>query len=133
RDSILSVGRWRSIAMPWLGFLERFLRRIVHRPTSPTFLKEETMKDNRTEKTEVAPKAKPVHEVRLGKGKAAVWANETETGVRHNVTVSRVYRDGEQWKTSDSFARDELLLLAKVVDLAHTWICEAGRLDDIPI
>lgn len=37
-------------------------------------------------------KAKPVHEVRLGRIKAAIWANETENGVRHNVTISRLYK-----------------------------------------
>lgn len=69
-----------------------------------------------------ADKARPVHEVRLGRIKAAIWENETQTGVRHNVTLQRIYRDGEQWKTSDSFGRDDLPLVAKVVDLAHSWI-----------
>jgi hypothetical protein len=30
-------------------------------------------------------KQKPIHEVRLGHVKAAVWRNETEAGVRYNV------------------------------------------------
>ncbi len=69
---------------------------------------------------------RPVHEVRLGRVKAAIWANETEHGVRYGVTVSRVYKDRDgKWQTSDSFGRDELLVLAKVCDLAHSWICEA--------
>jgi hypothetical protein len=67
-------------------------------------------------------KSKPVHEIRLGAVKAAVWANNTEAGVRHNVTFSRSYRDGDVWKSADSFGRDDLLLLAKVSDEAHTWI-----------
>lgn len=72
------------------------------------------------------PKAKqqPVHEVRLGSIKATVWENETTAGTRHNVTVSRLYKDGDQWKQTESFGRDDLPLLAKVVDLAHTWIFE---------
>lgn len=65
---------------------------------------------------------KPVHEVRLGRVKAAVWANASEHGVRHNVTVSRIYKDGEQWKDSTSFGRDDLPLVAKVCDMAHSWI-----------
>ena len=65
---------------------------------------------------------KPVHEVRLGRIKAAIWENETANGVRHNVTFQRIYRDGEQWKTSDSFGRDDLPLVIKVSDLAHSWI-----------
>ena len=34
-------------------------------------------------------KARPVHEVRLGRIKAAIWENETQTGIRHNVTITR--------------------------------------------
>jgi len=36
----------------------------------------------------------PVHEVRLGRIKAAVWENTTENGVRHNVTICRLYEHG---------------------------------------
>ena len=71
----------------------------------------------------IKPKTKPIHEVRLGSIKAAVWKNETETGARYNVTFSRLYKDGEQWKSTDSFGREELLLLAKVADQAHSWVC----------
>lgn len=71
---------------------------------------------------------RPVHEVRLGRVKAAVWGNETEHGLRYSVTVARVYKDGQgKWQTSDGFGRDDLLLLAKVLDRAHTWICEASQ------
>ncbi|MCA9160423.1 MAG: hypothetical protein KDA72_18960 [Planctomycetales bacterium] len=65
-----------------------------------------------------------MHEVRMGRIKAAIWENETQNGSRHNVTVSRLYRDGEQWKDSSSFGRDDLPLVAKVVDQAHSWIFE---------
>ena len=72
------------------------------------------------------PKEKPVHEVRLGSIKAAIWRNETDTGPRHNVTFSRIYKDREEdtWKSTDSFGRDDLLLVGKVADQAHTWIME---------
>ncbi len=67
-------------------------------------------------------KQKPIHEVRLGTIKAAVWRNETEAGVRYNVTFSRIYKDGDNWNSSDSFGRDDLLLLSKVADQTHSWI-----------
>ena len=67
-------------------------------------------------------KARPVHEVRLGRIKAAIWENDTQNGARHNVTVSRLYKDGEQWKDSNSFVRDDLPLAAKRADQAHSWI-----------
>ena len=72
--------------------------------------------------------AKPIHEVRLGAIKAAVWKNETETsGPRFNVKFSRIYKDGNDWKTTDSFGRDDLLLLAKVADQTHSWICSQNQ------
>ena len=67
---------------------------------------------------------RPVHEVRIGTIKAAIWKNETENGVRYNATVSRIYRDGDNWKSTDSFGRDDLLVVAKVLDCAHSWICD---------
>lgn len=73
------------------------------------------------------PKDKPVHEVRLGAIKAAIWKNDTEKGVRYNTTFSRLYKDGEEWKNTDSFGRDDLLVLAKVSDQAHTWIHEQAQ------
>lgn len=75
-------------------------------------------------------KARPVHEVRLGSIKAAIWENQTEKGVRHNVTLRRLYRQDGQWKDSDSFGRDDLLLLAKIIDQAHTWIHEQSESTD---
>ncbi len=73
-------------------------------------------------------KARPVHEVRMGRVKAAIWENETQNGARHNVTVSRIYKDADdQWRDSTSFGREDLPLVAKVVDQAHTWIYENGN------
>lgn len=71
-------------------------------------------------------KQKPAHEIRLGKIKATIWANDTANGTRHNVTVSRLYKEGDEWKQSDSFGRDDLPVVAKALDMAHTWIFEQG-------
>lgn len=74
---------------------------------------------------------KPVHEIRMGRIRAAIWKNDTSSGTRHNVTIERLYKDGEEWKSTSSFGRDDLPLVAKVADQAHTWIfeqaAEAGR------
>jgi hypothetical protein len=75
-------------------------------------------------KQKTTPEKKPVHEVRLGTIKAAIWENETTSGTRHNVTLCRLYKDGDEWKRSESFGRDDLPLVAKVVDQAHSWIFE---------
>jgi hypothetical protein len=72
---------------------------------------------------------RPVHEVRLGRIKAAVWANNTEQGVRYSTTLTRLYRDAQdgEWRTSTSFGRDDLLLVAQVCELAIVWICHQGQ------
>jgi hypothetical protein len=76
----------------------------------------------------------PVHEIRLGLVKAAIWANQTAAGLRHHVTVGRLYKDAEgRWKSSDSLGREDLLVAAKVLDLAHTWICLEAKGPESPI
>lgn len=81
----------------------------------------------------VAERNRPVHTVRLRNIRAAVWANETEQGTRYNATFCRLYKDGEGfWRSTDSFGRDDLLLVAKVADLTHTWISEQMQAQDVP-
>jgi hypothetical protein len=72
---------------------------------------------------------KPIAEVRTGAIKATIWKNSTENGARFNVTFDRLYKDGEKWKSAASFGRDDLLLLAKVADQAHTCIFQLQQED----
>ena len=36
---------------------------------------------------------RPVHEVRIGRIKAAIWENKTEQGMRHNVSITQTLSD----------------------------------------
>ena len=82
----------------------------------------------------MTPTRTPVHEIRLGLVKAAIWAHETEAGLRHHVTVERLYKDAEgRWKSSDSLGREDLLVAAKVLDLAHSWIYLEAKGPESPI
>ena len=74
-----------------------------------------------------SPKQRPAHEIRLGSVKAVVWKNETPDTVRYKANFTRLYKDGEQWKESDGFGRDELLLLSKVADRVHSWIHDEAQ------
>ena len=67
---------------------------------------------------------KPIHHIRFGAVQAAIWKNQDpDKPPRYNVTVERIYRDAdEKWQSTQSFGRDELLVLAKIADLAHTKI-----------
>ena len=72
---------------------------------------------------------RPVHEVRLGRIKSAVWANNTDQGVRYGVTLTRLYKDQESgdWRTSAGFGRDDLLLVAQVCEMALVWLYQQGQ------
>lgn len=45
---------------------------------------------------------KPIHEVKVGKVRAAIWANQSPNGTYHCVTLGTLYKTGERWKTSSS-------------------------------
>ena len=82
---------------------------------------------------------RPTATVRIGAVKAAIWQNQAGDRIRYNVTLSKSYRDAEgQWKTTHSFGRNDLLVLAKVANQAHSRIVEleqgeeAAEQDDEP-
>jgi len=74
---------------------------------------------------------RPVKELRLGAIKATIWLNATTNGngKRFSVQVNRLYRQGEHWKQSSSFGRQDLPVVAKVADMAHSWIFTQRRED----
>ena len=66
---------------------------------------------------------KPAAKVTMYPITAAIWRNEKEGRAFYSVTLQRSYRDAENnWKSSDSLNEGDLLLAAKVLDLAHTEI-----------
>jgi hypothetical protein len=73
---------------------------------------------------------KPANKFRDGGLTVTIWKNEGEKGPWYSVQTTRSYKQGEEWKESDSFGFDDLLPMAKLLDLAHTWILtqqQAGR------
>ena len=68
--------------------------------------------------------AEPVHTIRFGLIKASIWQNQTRAGDRHSVSIVRLYKNGDTWKESLRFGRDDLPLLWKVADCVHTWILQ---------
>lgn len=66
---------------------------------------------------------KPAHDIRLGRIRAAIWANENEQGqLWFAVTITRLYKDNGQWKDTSNYGRDDLPIVAKVADMAYAWI-----------
>ena len=64
----------------------------------------------------------PPHEIRHGLIKARITSRKSRNGVRFSVAVSRLYRNGDQWKESTRFCRDDIPLVRLVLDEAHNWM-----------
>ncbi len=69
-------------------------------------------------------KTRPAHEVRIGRIKATIWEQESEKGPWYNIRISRIYKDKDDWKDSNSFGRDDLLVLEKVINRAYDWLID---------
>jgi hypothetical protein len=88
---------------------------------------------NNASKTEKTAN-RPVQTIRYGSIRAAIWRNMVDNGNASRplycVTFSRSYKDADDaWKESASFGTDDLLLLAKAADEAHTWITKQRSAD----
>lgn len=67
----------------------------------------------------------PIHRLRIGNIGAAIFENTTQEGKTfYNAQFDRSYRDSENWKHTQSYGRDDLLVLAKLADQVHTWIVD---------
>lgn len=65
---------------------------------------------------------KPVFELRRGLIKVCVRRKRAKSGLRHTVTVTRLFKDGDMWKKSMRFGRDDIPLVRLLLDLAYVWI-----------
>lgn len=79
-------------------------------------------------------KQKPAAILRDGSLKATLWQRQTEKGVFFNVSLTRTYKEGEEYKDSNSFSGPELLRIArlatKAYDLANELRATANDADD---
>lgn len=66
---------------------------------------------------------RPAHEIRVGRIRATIWVNQADDrNSTFNTTIARLYKDGEVWKDSTVFYRDDLPIVAKLADMAYAWI-----------
>lgn len=70
---------------------------------------------------------KPAATLRCGVLSVSIWEQSGSNGTFYRVNAQRAYKpDGEEdWKHTDSFGKDDLLAVAKLLDHAHTWIMRA--------
>lgn len=69
----------------------------------------------------------PAIVLRSGALSVSIWKREHEGKAFYNVQPSRAYTedDGQTWQYSDSFGRDDALILAELLHLAWQWIRRA--------
>ncbi len=74
----------------------------------------------------------PHDRVILGPIEATIWQNVGDNNRPfYRVSFSRSYRDSDgAWKKTTSYSRDDLLMLAKVADKAHSRILEIQAEDN---
>ncbi len=77
--------------------------------------------------TDNVTKPKPVHTVKLGAVRAAVWRRVGPTGVtRHSVTFERIFKSKEgAFRSMRDFNAQELVVVIKACELALSWVMEA--------
>jgi hypothetical protein len=69
----------------------------------------------------------PVHKFRGGGIELSIWENQGDKGLFYSVTHRRSYKQGDEWKESDSYGEDDLLRLGKLIDEADSWIVAHRR------
>ncbi len=67
-------------------------------------------------------KPRPIHTIRHGAVKAAIWREQTAIGPLYNITFARIYKADGSWKTSATFGRANLLALSLIATRAYEWI-----------
>lgn len=64
-------------------------------------------------------KQRPIETLRDGNIKAAIWKNESDNGTFYAITFSRTYKDGDDYKDTESFSGSQLLRLARLAGKAY--------------
>jgi hypothetical protein len=91
-----------------------------------------TMSAKKTNNAKSDETAKPpVAKIRVGLITGSIWERDSDKGTFYAVTFERRYRDSEgNFKSSHSYDTQDLLVLAKVADLAHSKILELQKGQD---
>lgn len=69
---------------------------------------------------------KPAMKFRIGYLTATVWANDAVNGDRvwYSVELSRTYKEGDDYKTTNALNHTDLLNGARLLQRAEAWIAE---------
>lgn len=107
-------------------FHRRFRRLWDQRPTNRSLVAITTCQ-RFDENKEMSNSLSPVHEIQIGRIRATIWRNQNDGRAWFSVQVVRLYREGDTWKSTSSFSRDDLPVVAKVADMAYSWIWSSDQ------
>lgn len=68
---------------------------------------------------------RPVHEITLYPVRVSIWENESDDHrTFYSTTLSRLYKHKGQWCSTQSLNAEDLLVAAKALNAADSWIRE---------
>lgn len=67
-------------------------------------------------------KNKPEHTINVGLVQITIWNNKTDKGSFKTITINRSYKDGDDWKTTNSLKANDLSLVEVGVRKALEYI-----------
>jgi hypothetical protein len=71
----------------------------------------------------------PAHKIRKANLQVTIWRNHGPNGAWYSVSPSRSYKVDEGWRETESLGSEDLLPMAKLLDLADTWIMHQQQAD----
>jgi hypothetical protein len=63
-----------------------------------------------------------VHEIKRGLIKAKIRRKPSRDGAKYSVSIVRLYRNGDHWKESTRYGRNDIPVIRLVLDEAFGWI-----------
>lgn len=66
---------------------------------------------------------KPVEKFRIGYVEAAVWKNKEGF---HTVVLSRTYKDGDEYRSTDNLGHADIANAIRVLGRAEDWLAKNG-------
>lgn len=79
-------------------------------------------------------KQKPIHKIRAGNITGDIWQTKKDFNGRkvtfYNASITKNYKDGEEWKTTNSFNNNDLPKLALVANKAFEWIMSRSESEE---
>lgn len=67
---------------------------------------------------------RPVKVFRLRGVKVSVFENRAQDSVFHKLTLQKIYREGEEWKTTTSLGRDDVPIARLLLQRAWEFILD---------